>query len=51
MAPPQFLLAAGLAGVAAHLAIFIRGEWHLVVPQIVFTHVAVFGLLWTAVAY
>jgi hypothetical protein len=33
MVPPQFLLAAGLAGVAAHLGIFIRGEWRLVVPS------------------
>lgn len=38
-----------VAGVAAHLAFFIRGEWHMSTPQIVATHAsagsAVFFLL------
>jgi hypothetical protein len=45
------LLATGLAGVAVHLGIFIHGEWHLVVPRIIFVHIALFCLIWTAVTY
>ena len=51
MSTTQFLLTAGLAGVAVHLGIFIRGEWHLLVPQIVFVHASLFCLLWTLVTH
>lgn len=46
-----FLLAASLAGVTIHLGIFIRGEWHLMVPQIIIFHITLFCLLWTVATY
>ena len=46
-----FLLAAGLAGVTVHLGILIHGEWHLVVPRIIFVHIALFCLILTAFTY
>ena len=44
----KLLLAAALAGVAVHLGIFIRGEWHLVVHWIVLAHASLFLLLWAS---
>jgi hypothetical protein len=40
------LLAAVASGIAAHLGIFIRGEWHLFVARIVLVHVALFFAIW-----
>lgn len=37
-----FLLAGGFLGIAAHLCIFIRGEWHVEAPQLVVGHALVF---------
>lgn len=36
-----FLVAGGLLGVAAHLGVFIRGEWHIQAPQLVIGHACV----------
>ena len=32
------LISGGLLGVAAHLSVFIRGEWHVQAPQLVIGH-------------
>lgn len=50
MSLTELVVVAALAGVSAHLGIFIRGEWHLVVPQIVFAHVGLLAMLWMVVA-
>jgi hypothetical protein len=34
-----------LLGISTHLFIFIRGEWHLQVPHILFGHLSAFSLL------
>ncbi|KAF5876058.1 putative benzoate 4-monooxygenase cytochrome protein [Botrytis fragariae] len=39
-------LAAISSGIAAHLGIFIRGEWHLRIYEIVFSHTALFFVIW-----
>ncbi|KAF2458353.1 cytochrome P450 monooxygenase-like protein [Lineolata rhizophorae] len=40
------LVGSAIAGVVAHLAIFIRGEWHLRVPRVVAGHVALVWAVW-----
>ncbi|KAI0118991.1 cytochrome P450 monooxygenase-like protein [Daldinia grandis] len=40
------IAAAGLvAGVAAHHGIFIRGEWHMKIPQVLASHMALMGVI------
>jgi hypothetical protein len=34
-------------GIHVHLLVFIRGEWHLHVPQILFSHLIALSLLST----
>jgi hypothetical protein len=36
-------LAGGMLGVTLHLAVFIRGEWHLYVPEILLSHGVAFS--------
>lgn len=38
-------LQAALIGVAAHLGVFIRGEWHLLAPVVVVAHAVMFWVL------
>ncbi|KAF2180461.1 cytochrome P450 monooxygenase-like protein [Zopfia rhizophila CBS 207.26] len=38
-------------GVAAHNGIFINGEWHLRVPQILLGHIILFYTFWLLVSY
>lgn len=42
-----WLAASAIAGVAAHYSLFIRGEWHLYVPKIVFGHMALACVVWS----
>lgn len=44
-------LQAGLIGVAAHLGVFIRGEWHLLAPVVVLAHIVMFWVLLTVRAF
>lgn len=37
----RFLVAGGLLGFAAHLGVFIRGEWHVQAPQLATGHACV----------
>lgn len=55
-----FLAAGGFLGVAAHLGVFIRGEWHVQAPQLAVGHAWVLfcvalsrsdGLVMASVAY
>jgi len=44
-----WLAASAIAGVAAHYGLFIRGEWHLCVPKIVFGHIALACVVWSLI--
>ena len=41
-----FLLVAATAGVVAHHALFIRGEWHLQGPKVLLGHLVLSSLVW-----
>ena len=41
-----FLIDAAAAGVVAHHALFIRGEWHLEGPKVILGHIIVSSLAW-----
>lgn len=40
------LVDGALIGIFSHYGLFVRGEWHLAVPQIIFGHVALASLVW-----
>jgi hypothetical protein len=44
-----WLIASAAVGVTAHHGLFIRGEWHLRVPRLVFSHVALAFAVWSLV--
>jgi len=45
------LAAATTTGIAVHLGVFIRGEWHLFAPHVVFIHAFGFLLIGLFTAY
>ena len=45
----HWLAASAVAGVAVHYGLFIRGEWHLYVPKIVFGHIALTCVVWSLI--
>lgn len=45
----QITLAAAVAGIVAHLGLFIRGEWHLQGRVVLLTHIALAALAWCIV--
>jgi len=44
-----WLITSAAVGVIAHHGLFIHGEWHLRVPRIVFTHLALACIVWSFV--
>ncbi|KAM0130892.1 hypothetical protein ACHAP3_007119 [Botrytis cinerea] len=49
--PGHYLIAAAVSGIAAHLCAFIHGDWHLHIPQVIFTHCAGYALLLLRLRY
>jgi hypothetical protein len=45
-----WLITSAAAGIIAHHGLFIQGEWHLRVPRIVFTHLALACIVWSFVS-
>jgi tryprostatin B 6-hydroxylase len=44
-----WLAASAITGIVVHHGLFIQGEWHLRVPRVVFSHIALAYIVWSFV--